>query len=89
MNPNCLLFSERVTEVQSKGDGVGWGKGSGGAMVLGKLLVPGRLTNLNNSRPRVYCVCSRCRWGCLNIFSLVYLFSFLSPSFPRETCRIN
>ena len=50
-------------------------------MVLGKLLVPGRLTNLNNSRARVYCVCSMCRWGCLNnFFSLVYLFSLLSSS---------
>ena len=41
-------------------------------MVLGKLSVPRRPTNLDNSRAR---------WGCLDIFfSLVYLFSFLSPS---------
>ena len=34
----------------------GW---SGGAMVLGKLSVPGRSTNLDNSRTRPYCACSR------------------------------
>ena len=37
----------------------GW---SGGAMVLGKLPVPGRPTNLDDSRARAYCACSRCRW---------------------------
>ena len=35
----------------------GW---SGGAMVLGKLSVPGRPTNLNYSRARAYCAYSRC-----------------------------
>ena len=29
-------------------------------MVLGKLLVPGRPTNLDNSRARAYCACSMC-----------------------------
>ena len=29
-------------------------------MVLGKLPVPGRPTNLDHSRARVYCACSRC-----------------------------
>ena len=48
-------------------------------MVLGKLPVPGRPTNLDKSRARAYCACSRCGWGCLDIFSLIYLFSFLSP----------
>ena len=45
--------------------------GSGGAMVLGKLPVPGRPTNLNNSRVRAYCACSRCGrgwFGHLDIF---------------------
>ena len=51
----------------------GW---SGGAMVLGKLPVPGRPTNLDYSRARAYCACSKCEWGCLDIFSLVYHFSF-------------
>ena len=37
--------------------GRGW---SGGAMVLGKLSVPGRPTNLNYSRARAYCAYRRC-----------------------------
>ena len=49
-------------------------------MVLGKFSVPGRPTNLENSWAMDYCACSRCGRGCLNIFSLVYLFSFLPPS---------
>ena len=55
-------------------------------MVLGKLSVPGRPTNLDYSRASAYCACSRCGWGCLDIFSLVYQFSFLSPSL-WETAR--
>ena len=55
-------------------------------MVLGKLSVPGRPTNLDLSRARVYCACSRCGRGCLDIFSLVYHFFFLSPSL-WETAR--
>ena len=37
--------------------GRGW---PGGAMLLGKLSVPGRPTNLNYSRARAYCAYSRC-----------------------------
>ena len=55
----------------------GW---SGGAKVLGKLPVPGRLTNLDYNRARAYCACSRCGWGCLDIFILICPFSSLSPS---------
>ena len=33
---------------------------SDGAMVLGKFSVPGRPTNLDKSRARAYCTCSRC-----------------------------
>ena len=55
----------------------GW---SGGAMVLGKLPVPGRPTNLDYSRARAYCACSGCGWGLFGHFLLVYHFSFLSPS---------
>ena len=51
----------------------------GDAMVLGKLPVPGRPTNLKYSRARAYCAVGAGR-GCLVIFSLVYHFSFLSPS---------
>ena len=38
----------------------GW---SGGAMVLGKLPVPGRPTNLDESRARAYGACRGCGWG--------------------------
>ena len=56
----------------------GW---SGGAKVLGKLSVPGRPTSLDDSRARAYCACTRCGWGFVwTFFSLIYLFSFLSPS---------
>ena len=50
----------------------------GGAIVLGKLPVPGRLTNLDESRTRAYCACSGCGWGLFgHLFSrLSFLFSF-------------
>ena len=53
----------------------GW---SGGAMVLGKLPVPGRPTNLDDSRARAYCSCSRCGWGLFGYFysQLSFLSSF-------------
>ena len=60
----------------------GW---SGGAMVLGKLPVPGLPTSLEKSRARAFCTCRRCRWGCLDIFTLIYLSSFLSPSLWETT----
>ena len=50
-------------------------------MVLGKLPVPWRPTNLENSRARAYCACSRCGGVVWTYFSLVYHFSLLSPSF--------
>ena len=53
--------------------------GSCGAMVLGKLTVPGRPTYLDSSRARSYCACSRCGWGMYEHFSLVY-HSFFLPS---------
>ena len=53
----------------------GW---SGGAMVLGKRPAPGRPTNLDYSRARVYCAYSRCGWGLFGHFfsRLSFLFSF-------------
>ena len=57
----CCSFSFRVQP--------GW---LGGAMVLGKLPVPGRPTNLDKSRARAYCACSRCGLGLFGHF-------FLSP----------
>ena len=53
----------------------GW---SGGAKVLGKLPVLGRPTNLDYSRARACCACSRCGWG---LFGNFFLSSVLSPSF--------
>ena len=54
--------------------GMGW---SGGAMMLGKLPVPGRLTNLDDSRARAYCACSGCRWGWFgHFFSPLHFSSF-------------
>ena len=49
---------------------------SSGAMVLGKLPVPGRPTNLDSSRARAYCACSGCGWECLDILlsSVISLF---------------
>ena len=60
---------------------------SGGAMALGKLPVPGRPTNLDKSRVRAYCAGNMCGWGLFgHFFSLVYHFSFHSPSLG-ETAR--
>ena len=50
----------------------------GGAIVLGKIPVLGRPTNLDNSGARAYCVCSRCGRGLFGYFflsSIIYHFS--------------
>ena len=54
---------------------LGW---SGGAMVLGKLLVPGRPTNLDYGKARAFCACRRCGWGLFGHFfsHLSFLYSF-------------
>ena len=49
-------------------------------MVLGKLPVPGRSTNLDNSGTRASCACGGCSRGCLHIFSLFCRFSFFPLS---------
>ena len=53
----------------------GW---SGGVMVLGKLPVQGRPTNLDKSRARAFCACSRRGWGLFGHFfsRLSFLSSF-------------
>ena len=56
---------------------LGW---SVGAKMLGKLPVLGRPTNMDNSRTRPVALAVGADGGCLDIFSLVYLFSFPSPS---------
>ena len=50
---------------------LGW---LGGGKELGKLSLPGHPTNLDYSRARAYCACSRCGWGLFGFFALVYHF---------------
>ena len=52
----------------------GW---SSGAMVLGKLPVPGRPTNLDNSRAGAYCACNESGRGLFGRFFFSHL-SFIS-----------
>ena len=96
VNPNCLFFHrerererERQRESESRLSPIM--RGGRGGRVVGwcwvLLSVPGCPTNLDNSRARTYCACSRCGWGCLDMFSLVSHFSFLSPSL--EGCPIE
>ena len=54
-------------------------------MVLGKLSVPGCPTNLDYSRARAYWACSKRGGGGLDIFSLSYVLSLLSPSLWEKT----
>ena len=50
-------------------------------MALGKLSVPGRPTNLDNSKARAYCAFGRCGLGWFgHFFSLAYHLSLLSHS---------
>ena len=68
------IFTKRERERESRLSRVvrRW---SGGAMVLGKLSVPGRHTNLDNSRARAYCVSSRRGLGFFgHFFSRLSLF---------------
>ena len=50
-------------------------------MVLDKLSVPGRPTDLDNSRTMAYCACTMCGWGLFGHF-----FSRLSSA-VWETAR--
>ena len=51
---------------------MGWSDGA----VLGKLPVPGRPTNLDDSRVRAYCACSRCGGGLVGHFYSPQSFHF-------------
>ena len=62
---------------------VGW---SGGAMVLGKLPVPGRPTIWITVGQEPTALTVGAGGGCLDIFTLIYPFSPLSPSL-WETAR--
>ena len=86
----CVIYFKDVTlgtyyELQNTCTCRKW-RWSGGAMVLGKLPVPGRPTNLDYSRTRAFCACSRCGWGLFGHFFSHLSFLFLSPSL-RETAR--
>ena len=71
-----MFFNCHTMTVLGQMSNRGW---PGGAMVLGKLSVPGRPISLDDSRARAYCACSRCGWGLFGHF-FSRLFSFLSPS---------
>ena len=62
---------------------MGW---SGGAMVLGKLPVPGRPTIFITVGQGPIALAVGAGWGCLDIFTLLCRFSPLSPSL-WETAR--
>ena len=59
---------------------------SGGAKVLGKLPVPGRPTILITVGQGPFALAVGAGGGCLDIFTLIYPFSSLSPSL-WETAR--
>ena len=83
-NHNCLITPG--TQVLIKccdRQPEGW---AGGAKVLGKLPVSGRPTNLDYSRARAYCACSRCGWGWRGVWTFFLPPLFLSPSL-WETAR--
>ena len=78
---NTNIFTERETDRQRDRQSH-WShvvrRWSGGVMVLGKLSVPERPTNLDISMARAYCACSRCGLGLFGHFfsRLSFLFSF-------------
>ena len=58
---------------------------SGDAMVLGKFSVPGCPTDLDRSRARANCTCSRCGWGVVWTFFLSSICSiFFLPVSGRR-----
>ena len=78
-NKYCLIHNNTHNYTVAYGSCMeqGW---SVGAMVLGKLPVPGRPTNVENNKaigPTMLSV-GTC-WGCLDIF--IFLFSIISYSF--------
>ena len=76
-NRNSLIHHIRCLITLS-----GW---LGGAMVLGKLPVPGPPSNLADSRARAYCACSGCGLGVVWSFLLSSIFSLLFlPLFGRR-----
>ena len=76
----CLTSFYRIPARNSMNP-KGW---SGAAKVLDKLPVPGRPTNLDDSRARAYCACSRCGWGWFGHFYSHLSFLLFLPLFGRR-----
>ena len=58
--------------------------------MLGKLSVPGRPTNLDDSRARAYCACSRVRVGAVwTFFSFICLSLFCLPVWETARYRLK
>ena len=70
-----------IPYLKSNHAGQGW---SGSAMVLGKHPVPGRPTNLERVGQGPSVLAVGAGGGCLDIFSLVYHFSFFLPLSGRR-----
>ena len=56
-------------------------------VVLGKLSLPGRPTNLDFSMARAWCACNRCGWGLFRTFFLSSIFSLCLSSSLLEMAR--
>ena len=77
------MMDESICHFRGVGGGGRW---SGGKMVLGKLPVPGRPTVLRIVGQGPTALAVGAGGGCLDIFTLLYPFSPLSPSL-WETVR--
>ena len=58
-------------------------------MVMGKLPVPGRPTNLDNNGARAYCACGGCGRGCLDIFPSSVTSLFFLPLWETARYRLK
>ena len=76
LSKNGIMMSHASNQVLLT---IWWGW-SGGAKVLGKLPVSGRPANLDEVGQGPIELAVGAGGGCLDFFSLVYHFSFLSPS---------
>ena len=65
---------------QQQQQAISWGGWSGGAKMLDKLPVPGRTTILITEGQGPTALAVGAGGGCLDIFTLIYPFSPLSPS---------
>ena len=77
---NSFLSGALTSWLFSKAIVLGCAGWSGGAMVLGKLPVPGRPTIVISVGQGPTALAVGAGGGCLDIFTLIYPFSPLSPS---------